>query len=287
MWRAEHQFLTRAAAIKLIRQPLGQSVDSVVELRARFEREAQITSTLRSPHTIQLYDFGVTDDGAFYYVMELLEGFDLQALVERFGPIPVDRAVHFLTQVCDSLGEAHDLNLIHRDIKPANVFVCRYGRAADFIKVLDFGLAKPIVSSHGPTQSNVTGMHAARGTPAFMAPEQAMGDRPVDPRTDVYALGCLAHWLVTGKLVFEGATPLETLVRHVQAVPSPPSGASEFEIPPAFDALVLACLAKRPEDRPQSTDIVATRLRTLASGSWTPQDAHRWWDVHAPRVVAR
>ena len=134
-----------------------------------------MTSSLRSPHTIQIYDFGVTDDGAFYYVMELLDGFDLQVLVERFGPVPVDRAVHLLLQVCDSLSEAHDRGLIHRDIKPANVYACRYGRDVDFVKVLDFGLVKPISTEQSGTELALTGVHAAHGTPGFMAPEQALG----------------------------------------------------------------------------------------------------------------
>lgn len=282
VWRADHHFLARPAAIKLIRPPGGDaSARDLLELKTRFEREAQITSTLRSAHTINLYDFGVTDDGAFYYVMELLDGFDLQTLVERFGPLPEARAIHFLRQVCDSLAEAHALDLVHRDVKPANVFVCRYGRQVDVVKVLDFGLAKPVVQPHGPTEMRVSGTHAARGTPAFMAPEQAMGDRPVDGRTDIYALGCLAFWLVTGRPVFQGQTALETIVRHVQAVPDPPSAHTTTALSSAFDQLVLACLAKDPAARPQTADALDALLGAVPTASlWRSADAHAWWASH-------
>jgi eukaryotic-like serine/threonine-protein kinase len=287
VWRAEHQLLVRPAAIKLIRgTDERRTPEEWRELRARFEREAQVTSTLRSPHTIQLYDFGVTEDGAFYYVMELLDGFDLQALVERFGPVPVDRAIHFLTQICDSLAEAHHFGLVHRDIKPANVYVCRYGRAVDFIKVLDFGLAKPVDPDRGTTEVSLTGTHAARGTPAFMSPEQALGARSLDARADLYALGCLAYWLVTGKPVFQGQTPLETIVKHVQTPPEPPSRQTDLPIPAGFDDLVLACLAKNRDDRPADASDVACRLRRLADGgAWTDPRARAWWNEHAPAPV--
>jgi serine/threonine-protein kinase len=281
VWRAEHQLLARPAAIKLIRAAASER--QAEELRARFEREAQATASLRSPHTIQLYDFGVTDDGRFYYVMELLDGFDLHTLVQRFGPVPVDRALHVLFQVCHSLGEAHTRGLIHRDIKPANVFVCRYGREVDFVKVLDFGLVKPISDDEGTTQIDLSAAHVARGTPAFMAPEQAIGDRPVDTRADLYALGCLAYWLVTGQRVFEGHTALDTLVKHAHDVPSAPSQRTELPIPRSFDDLVLACLAKDPAARPQTADAVAERLAAIgAAAAWTQARARPWWQLHAP-----
>jgi tRNA A-37 threonylcarbamoyl transferase component Bud32 len=210
VWRAEHRFLARPAAIKLIRADFGaMAADREMELRARFEREAQATASLRSPHTIELYDFGIADDGTFYYVMELLEGVDLQVFVERFGPVPVARTVHLLKQLCESLAEAHDRGLIHRDIKPANVFVCRYGREVDFVKVLDFGLVKSIERDLAATHLNVTVAPAAQGTPAFMAPEQALGDRSVDGRSDIYAVGCLGYWLVTGRRGASGSNRLD------------------------------------------------------------------------------
>jgi serine/threonine protein kinase len=193
VWRAKHRFLARPAAIKLMRpEVLGGSSVERQSLSLLFEREAQATASMRSPHTIELYDFGVADDGAFYYVMEFLDGFDLQALIDRFGPIPPDRAVHLLKQVCHSLAEAHAEGLIHRDVKPANVYVCRHGREVDFVKVLDFGLVK---SQNDALGSDITLSrdHSVGGTPSFMPPEQVLGDRPLDGRSDIYAVGCLAY----------------------------------------------------------------------------------------------
>jgi hypothetical protein len=284
VWRAEHRFLARPAAIKLIRAGFGGlPADGEMELRARFEREAQATASLRSPHTIELYDFGIADDGRFYYVMELLDGFDLQVFVERFGAVSVARTVHLLKQLCDSLAEAHDRGLIHRDIKPANVFVCRYGREVDFVKVLDFGLVKSIERDLAATQVDVTAAPAARGTPAFMSPEQVLGKRPVDGRSDIYAVGCLGYWLVTGEYVFRGRTVMETIVQHVNAQPDPPSRHTELTIPASFDDLMVACLAKDPADRPASADAVAERLEAIASMTpWSPEEARRWWDSHYP-----
>jgi hypothetical protein len=287
VWRAEHHLLARPAAIKLIRTSDDAESPEARELGARFEREAQVTSTLRSPHTIQLYDFGIADDGAFYYVMELLDGFDLQVLVERFGPVPVDRAVHLLIQACDSLSEAHDRGLIHRDIKPANVYVCRYGREVDFIKVLDFGLVKPADAEESATQLEISGAHAAHGTPAFMPPEQALGNQAIDGRADLYALGCVAYWLVTGKPVFQGSSPIDTIVKHVSAAPDPPSRHSSMDVPPEFDALVLECLSKDPDQRPPTADVVANRLRGLSSGrGWTKTHSREWWETHGARSSA-
>jgi eukaryotic-like serine/threonine-protein kinase len=248
----------------------------------RDSSEAQATSSLRSPHTIELYDFGVADDGTFYYVMELLDGFDLQRFVERFGPIPPERAVHLMKQVCHSLAEAHDQGLIHRNIKPANVYLCRYGRDVDFVKVLDFGLVKP-QHDRGSTQIDVTAAHVARGTPAFMSPEQVVGARVVDARSDIYAVGCLGYWLLTGQLVFAGHTAMETILKHVQAKPEPPSQHVESDIPESFDELILACLEKNPDHRPPTTDAVATRLSAIETREeWSQERAHQWWDLHHP-----
>ena len=217
------------------------------ELHARFEREAQATSLLRSPHTIELYDFGVADDGAFYYVMELLDGFDLETLVARFGPLPAERAVHLLTQVCHSLGEAHAAGLIHRDIKPANVYVCRLRprrRLRESARLRPRQVAARATRADDDRGHDAT--HVVRGTPAFMSPEQALANRPIDGRSDIYALGCLGYWLVTGELVFAGRTAMETLVHHTQADPAPPSQRTELPIPEAFDRLILDCLPEEP-----------------------------------------
>ena len=182
VWKAEHRMLARTAAIKLIRpDALGGDADARQTALARFEREAQTTAALRSPHTVELYDFGVADTGALYYVMELLQGYDAQVLVEKFGPLPAERAVYLLTQVCDSLGEAHAAGLVHRDIKPSNIHVCRYGRKFDFVKVLDFGLVK-LRHDVGDekTMAQLTVANVIRGTPAFMAPEQVLGEAASD-----------------------------------------------------------------------------------------------------------
>jgi eukaryotic-like serine/threonine-protein kinase len=283
VWLARHRLLARPAAIKLMRPEVfgGSSPERQSELQARFEREAQATASLRSPHTIELYDFGVSDDGAFYYVMEFLDGFDLDTLVQKFGPVSDERAAHLLTQVCHSLAEAHEAGLVHRDIKPANVYVCRHGREVDFVKVLDFGLVK----SHGPqgaTELNLTREHAVGGTPAFMAPEQVMGDRPLDGRSDIYAVGCLAYWLVTAQLVFTGRTAIETMMHHAQTAPVPPSARTEVPLSKRFDAVVLACLAKNPDDRPATADALAAELAAIGMTAWTLDKRLKWWDAHHP-----
>jgi eukaryotic-like serine/threonine-protein kinase len=289
VWRAQHRMLARPAAIKLIRpEVLGARDPGTRELLLkRFEREAQATALMCSPHTLALYDFGMADDGTFYYVSELLEGFDLDQLVRRFGPVPAERAVHFLLQMCASLAEAHEAGLIHRDIKPANVYVCRYGREVDFIKVLDFGLVKRRPKEAGAGE--VTVDEGPSGTPAFMSPEQALGEGRVDARSDLYAVGGVAYWLLTGSLVFEGATPLETLVMQVHRVPEPPSHRTELVVPPDLESIVLDCLAKDPGDRPQTADQLAARLAAVPLvPEWTDSRARQWWARHRPsddRVV--
>jgi serine/threonine-protein kinase len=236
---------------------------------------------------VQLYDFGVADDGTFYYVMELLDGFDLDTLVQRFGPLPPERVVHLLRQVCHSLAEAHASALIHRDLKPANVFVCRYGRDVDFVKVLDFGMVKAREEEHAAALT-LTAENAVGGTPAFMAPEQALGDRPLDGKTDLYAVGCLAYWVLTGHLVFEGKSSMDTMLQHVQATPTPPSRRTEIAVPAALEALILECLAKDPADRPDSAERLRDRLGTISgTEAWTPARAGRWWDAHRPTAALR
>jgi serine/threonine-protein kinase len=284
VWRARHRLLARPAAIKLIRPTVlgGSTRGRQSELQSRFEREAQATASLRSPHTIQLYDFGVAEDGAFYYVMELLDGFNLETLVERFGPIPPARAVHLLKQVCHSLAEAHAARLIHRDIKPANVYVCRYGREVDFVKVLDFGLVKSQDAARRAAV-DITEHHAVGGTPAFMSPEQAVADRPVDGRSDIYAVGCLAYWLVTGQFVFTGRTAMETILQHVQTMPVPASNRTGLQIPVSLDRLILDCLEKNPDNRPATADAVAARLTAVELAvPWTSEQAEQWWEGHHP-----
>ena len=278
VWRARHRMLARPAAIKLIRPSVdwnGRAGASDEAIR-RFEREAQVIAQLRSPHTVELFDFGMADDGAFYYVMELLDGLDADALLRRFGPTPFERAIYVLRQICHSLSEAQSHGLVHRDIKPANVFLCRYGEEYDFVKVLDFGIVRAIGdaanTSAGPTREN-----AIQGTPAFMSPEQALGAE-VDWRADIYATGCLAYWLLTGQFVFTSQTPMGILVQHAQKPPIPPSVRTDLPIPKALEDLVLSCLAKDPADRPQSARELSLRLADVeGANAWTQDRAREWW----------
>jgi tRNA A-37 threonylcarbamoyl transferase component Bud32 len=287
VYRASHQMLARPAAVKLIRSEvlMRSAPDHARVLIERFRREAQASASLRSPHTINLYDFGVSQDGTFFLVMEMLEGLDLETLVERFGPQPVDRTVHLLCQACESLAEAHSRGLIHRDIKPSNIFACRMGLAVDFVKVLDFGLVKAL--DDGDKQEVLlTAPDATAGTPAYIAPEVLLGKTAIDHRVDIYALGCVAYWLLTGRLVFEASTAMQVMIQHANSPPVPPSGRVELEIPPAMDEVVLACLAKNPADRPANAAELATRLSAaMTEPVWTQEQAHRWWERHRPESV--
>jgi len=280
VWRARHRMLARPAAIKLIRRPDGGARAGVSdEVARRFEREAQVIARLRSPHTVELFDFGRAEDGAFYYAMELLDGMDADSLIRRFGPIPPERAIYLLRQVCHSLSEAQSCGLVHRDIKPANIFLCRYGEEYDFVKVLDFGI---VGSARDAADSSLvhTRENAVRGTPAFIAPEQAMGTA-IDGRADIYATGCLAYWFLTGQLVFTGETPMALLMHHAKTPPAPPSTRIDRRIPRALDDLVLSCLAKEPANRPQSARELSLRLAELDGASaWTQDRASSWWETH-------
>jgi len=283
VFRATHQMLARPAAIKLIKSEVLEESDPdrARVVTERFRREAEATALLRSPHTISLYDFGVTDDGTFFIVMELLDGLDLDSLVRRFGPVEPERAVFLLTQVCASLEEAHAHGLVHRDIKPSNIFTCRMGLATDFVKVLDFGLVKKPRVDEGDTM--LTRVNGLWGTPAYLAPEAVEGGDTADHRVDVYALGCVAYWLLTGTQVFEAETPVGVMVQHMSRAPVPPSQRSGRAIPAALDAVVLACLAKKPADRPASAGEVARRLaQVVTAAQWTPDRALEWWKTHLP-----
>jgi len=276
VWRASHRMLARPAAVKLIApRQLGDDTHAVL---ARFEQEAQATALLRSPHTVEVYDFGLSSDGSLYYVMELLDGLDLQKLVKTHGPIPASRVVHVLRQACHSLGEAHGAGMVHRDIKPANLFVCRYGSDVDFVKVLDFGLVKKqeLVEDAALTQKG-----QFLGTPAFVAPEMALGSA-IDGRTDLYSLGCVAYWLLTGSLVFEAGNPMALAAKHLQEQPVPPSHRTEMEIPADLEEVVLDCLRKDPVDRPGSAEELAERLSACDVAVWTQQEAKRWWQLRFP-----
>jgi serine/threonine-protein kinase len=247
----------------------------------RFEREAQVIARLRSPHTVELFDFGRADDGGFYYVMELLDGLDADSLIRRFGPLPPERVIYLLRQVCHSLSEAQACKLVHRDIKPANIYVCRYGEEYDFVKVLDFGIVGAVRDADVSTLME-TGENRVRGTPAFIAPEQAMG-KSVDGRADIYATGCVAYWLLTGQLVFTADNAMGLLLQHANAAPAAPSTRTDQPIPAELDALVLSCLAKDPAKRPQSARELSLRLGELEGASaWTQDRAREWWVTEGP-----
>ena len=259
VYLATHRMLARPAAIKLIRPEVLAAGDTSLAQTAvaRFRREAEAAARLRSPHTVELYDFGVTDEGTFYLVMELLEGQNLERLVREQGPLSPARTIYILRQVCESLVEAHSYGLVHRDIKPANIHLGRLGLQEDFVKVLDFGLVRSV---DGPSEESLTGAPGMTpGTPAYMAPEMA-NEHTVDGRADIYSLGCVAYYLLTGRLVFEGDTPLQTILKHLQREPEAPSRVTDRPIPPALEELVLACLAKRPDDRPPSAAVLSHRL---------------------------
>jgi serine/threonine protein kinase len=275
VWRAEHYILPRPAAIKFIHpETLGRGTQKDrKEIAERFLREARATVRLSSPHTIEIYDFGVTPDGTLCYVMEFLDGLDLETLVLDCGPLPAARAVYLLRQVCISLAEAHEQNFVHRDIKPANIYVCRKGIHFDFVKVLDFGIATQM---QGGTSTPEKAFEVV-GTPAYMAPEIVLG-RPPDARADIYSLGCVAYWLLTGQTVFGGDTVTEMVSHQVHTRPLPPSHSAGQAIPRDLELVVLKCLKKHPDDRFQSVSQLSQGLARCDVGSpWTPGQAMQWW----------
>jgi eukaryotic-like serine/threonine-protein kinase len=284
VWRAEHHSLIRPAAVKLLRRELTAQLPSAAReaLNARFQREVQATAMLSSPHTVAVFDFGHTHDGTLYYVMELLHGLDLETLVEKHGPQPAERVIYLLRQACDSLAEAHRRNLIHRDIKPANIYLCAVGLKVDFVKILDFGLVRDLSSD-----LRLTSEGSVSGTPAYLAPEAAARNQ-FDARGDIYALGCVAYYMLTGQLVFEAQTSIAMIAAHIRDQATAPSQRSELPIPPELDAIVLACLAKKPEDRPQTIEELQQRLNEIPLAAlWNQQRALGWWSVHVPHLVER
>ncbi len=237
VYRAEHEMLRRPTAIKLL-APQSAGEESL----RRFEREAQLTARLTNPHTVSVYDFGRTPEGAFYYVMEYLDGFDLERLVRKEGPLPPGRVVHILRQVCEALAEAHSAGLVHRDIKPANILLSELGGISDFAKVLDFGLVKDV---KGSDDVQLTREDVLAGTPQYLAPETIQGGMSSDPRSDLYALGAVAYYLLTGTPVFEGR-PIEVIQSHLQRSPEPPSARLGRRLPAKLESVVLDCLEKDP-----------------------------------------
>ena len=286
VYRATHRMLARPAAIKLIRpEMLGAADDETARLAVtRFRREAEAAANLRSHHTVELYDFGVTDDGTLYLVMEFLEGLDLETLVRKTGPLPPARVIHVLRQVCESLQEAHTLGLVHRDIKPANIHLGKVGLQYDFVKVLDFGLVKEVASPPlGDSMATVPGQMAL-GTPAYMAPEMAVGEQ-VDGRADIYAVGCVAYFLLTGLPVFEADGVVQLIAKHLQSTVVPPSIRSGRSIPEGLEHVVMKCLGKKPAERPQSATELAKMLEWIPTEGWNEDKAREWWEFNGEKAI--
>jgi serine/threonine-protein kinase len=278
VYRARHALLQRPAAIKVM--PQAAAGEHAVE---RFEREVRHTSLLSHPNTVSIYDYGHTPDGGFYYAMEYLDGLDLQALVDSFGPQDPSRVAHLLGQVAASLGEAHARGLVHRDIKPANVVVCERGGMADFVKVVDFGLVKDVETSADP---GITAANVILGTPLYMAPESILSPGTVDARADLYALGALGYFLLTGRPVFNASSVIGICGQHLTATPVAPSKAASRDVPRDLEALLLKCLAKKPEDRPQSAAEFCEALSRCAIEPWTDARAKSWWAASNERGTA-
>jgi tRNA A-37 threonylcarbamoyl transferase component Bud32 len=277
VWLARHDKLGRAAAVKLIQADRFAEAPALQsEVLRRFEREAQATSSLTSPHAVKVYDFGTCADGTFWYAMELLEGYTLQQLVEEHGAVPPGRAVGIARQLCDVLAEAHARGLVHRDIKPSNVFVCRLGLGGDFVKVVDFGLVKAEKGS-GAHDTTLTSDGRVAGSPAYMAPEAVKGGGALDARSDVYAIGCVLHWLLAGHLVFDGQTALEIIVAHATRTPAPLT-----DVPGDLQAIMLRCLEKTPASRPADAREVGRALAALSVPAFGTAEADAWWNAHEP-----
>src|SRR4051794_35301601 len=273
VYKGQHAMLRRPTAIKML------DVDKVNQgALERFEREVQITSQLNNPHTVAIYDYGRTPEGVFYYAMEYLDGIDLQSLVEGYGPQPVPRVIHILEQICSSLYEAHSLGLVHRDIKPANIMLNRRGGEPDVVKVLDFGLVKAIDDRR---QAGLTHDASLTGTPLYMSPEAIEFPNSVDARSDLYAVGAVGYFLLTGQSVFEAASVLELCQMHLEKTPVPPSERVDLAIPPELESALLACLEKSRAKRPQTArDLAALISRCAEANTWSIEDSDAWWGRH-------
>jgi len=272
VYRATHALLRRPAAIKLLRE--GQVTDAAMR---RFEREVQLTSELTHPNTIAIFDYGHTPDGVFYYVMEYLGGLDLGTLVEQYGPQPAGRVVRILRQVCGALDEAHTHGLVHRDIKPPNIILCECGNEPDVAKVLDFGLVKDLGAEAG-TMENVVA-----GTPAYLSPEAIAQPDSVGPPSDLYAVGAVGYFLLTGKEVFERPTLPAILAAHLLDTPPPPHERLGASVNAMLEALVMECLGKDPANRPRSAQALREALGAIdLERPWSEEDARKWWADHKP-----
>ena len=274
VYRARHAMLRRPIAVKLLR-PEKTNEKSIV----RFEREVQLTSQLTHPNTITIYDYGRTSEGIFYYAMEYLDGIDLETLVTRFGPQPESRVIHVLVQVCGSLVEAHEIGLIHRDIKPSNIILTRQGGLFDFAKLVDFGLVKAVdverVAGMTPSDSTL-------GTPLYLRTEVIRHPDAASARSDLYAVGAVGYFLLTGRPLFDCGSIAEVLYQHVHVMPEPPSARRGHAVSAELESLLLRCLAKEPANRPESARALAEALARISAGKWSTSEAEAWWQVHAP-----
>jgi serine/threonine protein kinase len=286
VYRGRHALLRRPTAIKLL-----DVEKTTPETIRRFEREVQITSQLNHPNTVAIYDYGHTPEGVFYYAMEYLEGINLEQLVRLHGPQCEGRVIYILRQVCGSLSEAHQVGLIHRDVKPANIILTQRGGVPDFAKLLDFGLVKAVGTE---AEAGLTASGAVTGTPLYLSPEAIQRPRELDLRGDLYAVGAVAYFLLTGTPVFEARTVVDLLMHHINTPPQPPSQRLGKFISPDLEHLVLRCLAKRPDDRPATArELVDDLARCSTCGDWTEAEAAAWWGAHwssislgAPSMVA-
>lgn len=278
VFRGHHALLRRATALKTLKP---EAIDE--EALLRFEQEVQLTSQLRHPNTVAIYDYGRTDEGTFYYAMEYLTGAPLDAIVNATGPFEDGRTIHVLAQVCGSLTEAHGIRLIHRDIKPGNLVLCVRGGVYDWLKVLDFGLVKDVGNDLDRLSTEAGYI---TGTAQYMAPEGMIPEFRHDGRQDIYAIGCVAYYLLTGDHVFRGRTDIEILKQHLKATPEPPSRRTERRIDPALEKLILQCLEKKPDARPPTAGALAHALAACpAAGSWTASDAQHWWILNEKRLA--
>ena len=277
VYLAEHLLMKRPCAIKVIRPEKAGDP----KVLARFEREVQATAKLSHWNSVDIFDYGRADDGTFYYVMEFLPGMNLSELVRRYGPMPTSRALHLVRQVCDALQEAHHLGLVHRDLKPANIFAAARGGLFDVAKILDFGLAKPLTDL---AAAPLTQEGTITGSPLYMSPEQAIGDRDPDSRSDIYALGAVLYFLLTGRTPFADENPMKVLIAHAHEPPPPPS--QHGEVPDDVELIIMACLQKSPDDRYQSAAELAAAIEECDDfGRWTRESARAWWQEHETQHV--
>jgi len=280
VYEATHVMLRRPTAVKLL--PADRAGERTV---ARFEREVQETSRLEHPNSVAIYDYGRTPEGQFYYAMEYLNGLTLEQIVESEGPVPVARAAAILRQAAEALAEAHARGLVHRDVKPANIMLCERAQIPDTVKVLDFGLVKSVDDSNA--EPDITQANALVGTPQYLAPEAITDPLEVGPPSDVYALGAVGFYLITGRPVFSGDSLVDVCAKHVATAPDSPSKLSNDPIDAEFEALILQCLSKVPGQRPSDGRALAQALGKLELNGWTTADARSWWERQPPMGAAR